>query len=41
MYALNAARTRTLQISRPAIPEFLGRAALESVRLSGREGLNS
>jgi type VI secretion system secreted protein VgrG len=29
------------QISSPAIPEFLGRPALEPVRLSGREGVNS
>jgi type VI secretion system secreted protein VgrG len=32
---------RTLQVHSPAIPEFLGRPALEPVRLSGREGLNS
>ncbi|MET3913937.1 type VI secretion system secreted protein VgrG [Variovorax sp. OAS795] len=41
MSALRAARTRTLEIHSPAIPEFLGRPALEPVRLSGREGLNS
>lgn len=41
MSAFSAARTRTLEISSPAIPEFLGRPALEPVRLSGREGLNS
>ncbi|MCR8957943.1 type VI secretion system tip protein VgrG [Variovorax sp. S2] len=36
-----AARARTLAIRSAAIPEFLGRPALEPVRLSGREGLNS
>lgn len=43
MSVISAARTRTrtLQIRSPAIPEFLGRPALEPVRLSGREGLNS
>ncbi|MDQ0013744.1 type VI secretion system secreted protein VgrG [Variovorax boronicumulans] len=32
--------SRTLQIQSPAIPVFLGRPALEPVRLSGREGVN-
>lgn len=33
--------SHTLTIESPAIPEFLGRPALEPVRLSGREGVNS
>ena len=41
MSALSAARARTLEISSAAIPSVLGRPALEPVRLSGREGLNS
>ena len=40
MSVLSAARARTLAISSPAIPEFVGRPALELVRPSGREGLN-
>lgn len=36
-----AARARTLAIRSAAIPEFLGRPALEPVRFSGREGVNS
>jgi len=35
------AKSRTLQIQSEAIPVVLGHAALEPVRLSGREGLNS
>ena len=35
------ANSRTLQIQSEAIPVVLGRPALEPVRLSGREGLNS
>ncbi|MET3914572.1 hypothetical protein ABID97_001354 [Variovorax sp. OAS795] len=41
MSALNAARARTLAISSPATSEFLGCTALESVRLSGRKGVDS
>ena len=41
MSALRAAPTRTLDINSTAIPVFLGRPALEPVRLSGREGVNS
>lgn len=41
MSALRAALTRTLDIHSTAIPVFLGRPALEPVRLSGREGINS
>ena len=33
--------SRTLQVTSPAIPIFQGQPALEPVRLSGREGLNS
>ncbi|MET3915009.1 type VI secretion system secreted protein VgrG [Variovorax sp. OAS795] len=33
--------SRTLRVESPAIPVVLGRPALEPVRLSGREGLNS
>ena len=33
--------SRTLSVHSPAIPLVLGRPALEPVRLSGREGLNS
>lgn len=32
--------SHTLQIHSSAIPEFLGRPALEPVRLSGHEGMN-
>ena len=35
------AKSRTLQIQSEAIPVVLRHAALEPVRLSGREGLNS
>ncbi|MEJ8826842.1 hypothetical protein WKW80_33390 [Variovorax humicola] len=35
------ANSRTLQIQSEAIPVVLGRPALEPVRLSGHEGLNS
>ncbi|MES2247916.1 MAG: type VI secretion system tip protein TssI/VgrG [Pseudomonadota bacterium] len=41
MSAFRAAPTRTLEIHSTAIPVFLGRPALEPVRLSGREGVNS
>uniref|UniRef100_UPI004039F0F7 type VI secretion system Vgr family protein n=1 Tax=unclassified Variovorax TaxID=663243 RepID=UPI004039F0F7 len=41
MSARSAAPARTLEISSAAIPWVLGRPALEPVRLSGREGLNS
>lgn len=40
MTALRGVPARTLQISGPAIPQFLGRPALEAVRLSGHEGIN-
>ena len=38
---LGGARARTLRVASPAIPVFLGHPALEPVRLSGHEGLNS
>ena len=42
MSALSSnAQARTLEISSSAIPLVLGRPALEAVRLSGHEGLNS
>ncbi|MDN4588796.1 hypothetical protein DBA29_09865 [Xenophilus aerolatus] len=41
MIAVNGVRTRTLQIQSDAIPQHLGSPALEPVRLSGREGINS
>ncbi|MGJ7566394.1 type VI secretion system Vgr family protein, partial [Variovorax sp. GB1R11] len=41
MSALGVVQARTLEISSSAIPLVLGRPALEPVRLSGREGLNS
>jgi len=41
MSTLNAGRARTLEIGSAAIPLVLGRPALEAVRLSGREGINS
>ncbi|GER17041.1 contractile injection system protein, VgrG/Pvc8 family [Variovorax boronicumulans] len=41
MSAFSAAPARTLEIHSAAIPVFLGRPALEPVRLSGREGVNS
>lgn len=41
MSAFSGAPSRTLEISSPAIPVVLGRPALEPVRLSGREGVNS
>ncbi|MET3493650.1 type VI secretion system Vgr family protein [Variovorax boronicumulans] len=41
MSALSVARARTLEISSAAIPSVLGRPALEPVRLSGHEGINS
>ncbi|MDM0121800.1 hypothetical protein, partial [Variovorax arabinosiphilus] len=34
-------RARTLRVSSPALPVVLGQPALEPVRLSGHEGLNS
>lgn len=34
-------RARTLRVSSPAIPVFLGHPALEPVRLSGQEGVSS
>jgi len=34
-------QSRTLHVSRPAIPEILGQPALVPVSLSGREGLNA
>ncbi|CAN5765741.1 type VI secretion system tip protein VgrG [soil metagenome] len=37
----SGARTRTLEVSSPAIPIILGRPALEPVRLSGHEDLSS
>lgn len=40
MSAFSAAPTRTLDINSTAIPVFLGRPALEPVRLYGREGVN-
>ena len=41
MSAFSGASSRTLEISSPAIPVVLGRPALEPVRLSGGEGVNS
>jgi len=41
MIAVNGVRTRTLQIQSDAIPQHLESPALEPVRLSGREGINS
>ncbi|MDB5828003.1 MAG: type secretion protein ImpA [Variovorax sp.] len=41
MSAFGGARTRTLEVSSPAIPVILGRPALEPVRLSGTEGVSS
>jgi type VI secretion system secreted protein VgrG len=41
MSALDVASARTLEISSSAVPLVLGRPALEPVRLSGHEGLNS
>ncbi|MET3495615.1 type VI secretion system Vgr family protein [Variovorax boronicumulans] len=41
MSALDVVQTRTLEIASSAIPLVLGSPALEPVRLSGREGLNS
>ncbi|MFH0128846.1 contractile injection system protein, VgrG/Pvc8 family [Variovorax sp. VaC1] len=41
MSARSATPSRTLEISSSAIPLILGRPALEPVRLSGHEGLNS
>ena len=41
MSVINGLPARTLQISSSAIPVVLGRPALEPVRLSGREGVNS
>jgi type VI secretion system secreted protein VgrG len=41
MPAIGNAQTRTLEISSVAVPVVLGRPALEPIRLSGREGLNS
>ncbi|SCX56034.1 type VI secretion system Vgr family protein [Variovorax sp. EL159] len=41
MSARSAAPSRTLEISSTAIPLILGRPALEPVRLSGHEGVNS
>ena len=40
MTALRGVPARTLQISGPAMPQFLGQPALEPVRLSGHEGVN-
>ncbi|CAN5875978.1 N/A [soil metagenome] len=41
MSVFSGASSRTLEISSPAIPVVLGRPALEPVRLSGHEGVNS
>ncbi len=41
MSIFDGAVTRTLTIRSPAIPMVLGQPALEPVRLSGREGINS
>ncbi|MDH6168253.1 type VI secretion system secreted protein VgrG [Variovorax boronicumulans] len=41
MSIFDGALSRTLAVHSPAIPLVLGRPALEPVRLSGREGLNS
>ena len=38
---LSSVASRTLAVSGEAIPVFLGKPALEPVRLSGREGVNS
>jgi type VI secretion system secreted protein VgrG len=40
MSAPSTAQARTLEISSPAIPLFLGRPALEATRLFGHEGIN-
>jgi type VI secretion system secreted protein VgrG len=41
MSIFDGAQSRTLTVRSPAIPQVLGRPALEPVRLSGREGLNA
>ena len=41
MTSSSSSSSRTLQIRSPAIPVFLGRPALEPVRLSGRECINA
>jgi type VI secretion system secreted protein VgrG len=41
MSIIDGASARTLKVQSPAIPVFLGAPALEPVRLSGHEGINS